>query len=180
MTGKTKLWLALAVWLSVILGLLSWSSLSQLVVFDHTGNLYRASQVGDFETRIVEALEKLHGDSQKTVIHFGTNDCTCQWVAAPHIHSVKQLARQSGYQNLDVDIQGDLGQLFADFIPATPAIAIIDGTGALTYLGPYSTGIYCSAGEGIVERFIKQTHYPNLGVVIPFDATGCYCVNQVV
>lgn len=178
--SQTKLWIALAIWVVVILGLLSWRSMSQLVTFDHNGNLYRASQLENFEAKLFEQLEVFKVTAKKTVIHFESQDCTCQWVATSHIKSVEQLASQHGYENLHINLHSNDPNNLGDYVPVTPAIAVIDEMGAVTYLGPYSTGMYCSAGNGLVERFITETHQPNLGTVIPYDATGCYCINDAV
>lgn len=179
MTGQTKLGLALVGWAILALGLLSWSALNSLVVFDHDGRLYNASQMDGFDAVIADRLGQLNPSGKKTVIHFESDDCTCQWVAASHIGSVRQLASEYGYHNLNINLQSEIGHSLIEYIPATPAIAVIDGSGALTYIGPYSTGMSCSAGQGLVERFIQESQYPAIGATIPFDASGCYCSNPI-
>ena len=60
-------------------------------------------------------------------------------------------------------------------IPAAPAAAVLAADGSLAYLGPYSLGPACGAGEGPVEAVLDELlrggdgHWPNaLGA-------GCLC-----
>lgn len=127
----------------------------------------------EFDGRFITFVSKTIGNHFPSVIHFSQEDCFCSKVADPHIASVTELAAQLGYKNHFITLNRGNNL----FIPSVPAVAVIDKTGKLTYLGPYSTGMFCLKGKGIVEQFIKKTHTQNnpLGATILTDAEGCYC-----
>jgi hypothetical protein len=64
-------------------------------------------------------------------------------------------------------------QGLSSILTSTPAIAVFDDLGNLSYLGPYSTGIGCLSGNGTVEPYldVKST----MGAIVPLESTGCYC-----
>lgn len=143
----------------------------QLQTFDHDGRLVRLTSEMNFDQQFSQLLTSEIGSLENTVVHFKQASCACQSVGSIHINSVKQLATEFSNSNIELNLT-DLPAL-GDIIPATPAVAVFDENGALNYLGPYSSGFYCSVGNGIVEPFISKT--VELGATVVTQAAGCYC-----
>lgn len=145
---------------------------TQLKLFDHDDELLNLSQQPDFEARFVSWLNELGVNTQNTVVHFSSDSCWCQFVASPHIKSVHELVKVQHKTNITLNLE--TLQSNPQYIPSIPAVAVFDTQGKLTYLGPYSTGTFCSAGNGLVEPFVQELQ-SNHEAVIPHDAQGCYC-----
>ncbi|MCY7297089.1 DUF6436 domain-containing protein [Alteromonas sp. a30] len=146
--------------------------MSKISPFDPHSEL--ASNMADmtFDNRLRDTLIRHGIDVHNTVVHFTQAHCVCAQIAQRHINSVKQRASAQSYNNVQVS----LNQLLAlkAFIPSIPAVAVFNKNAQLSYLGPYSTGLYCSPNEGIVEKFIpSQDHL--IGANIMHEAQGCYC-----
>lgn len=177
MTAEHRSKLALIIWLCAMLVLLGWSAANKLVTFDHDGRLYLMSQQHNFDEIAATRLLALTESKGPFAIHFEGSECMCQWVAKPHIESVKKLAVEHGYENIVLNANSSEAQKIAEYMPITPAIALLNEKGELVYLGPYSTGIYCTKGKGLVEPFIQGNRMTLNGPAIPYDAEGCYCEN---
>lgn len=76
-----------------------------------------------------------------------------------------------------LELVGNHNQGLHGYIPALPAVAMLNEQDELVYLGPYSTGMYCSQGNGIIEPYIQGKRVKSNGPIIPYDAQGCYCKN---
>lgn len=164
--------LAVLAWVVIcLIGLFAYSQ-STLIDFDDE-RLYRAAQDADFDTEFAQFAEsKLQHALKSTVIHFSSQDgCLCEYVAQKHIQAVTALANEMGKHNVSISLHDN--QLWQPFIPATPAIAVFDENGVLSYLGPYATGSGCFTGDGIVEKHLDSVSL--IGATIPLDAKGCYC-----
>lgn len=171
MVGKrVAIWSGVATWLVVILAALVTIGSERLMPFDPNGTLTAQMIQPDFDSRLSLSLGRAHS---KTVVHFTQPLCYCNMVANPHINSVKRLAEKEGFDNTVISIDSD--PKWASVVPSTPAIAVFDENGKLDYLGPYSTGFYCSPSNGLVEAFIEQRTKPLPGAVIAAEAEGCYC-----
>lgn len=160
--------------ISVIVGLF-FASKSTEVPFDFSGSLYSASTQPNFDSDFSLLISAATNTPlAQTVVHFvSENSCLCQLVASRHINEVKDQATSFGKTNITVNIEDIPG--LNDIMNSTPAIAIFDDEGNLAYLGPYSTGIGCFAGNGTVEPYLDSN--ADLGAIIPLEATGCYCNN---
>lgn len=162
--------LLIALWLLASLAGLWSLGQNKLRAFDGQGHLIHATTNPDFEARLTRLVIQQLGTLESKVIHFTQGNCFCHWVAAPHIQSVRELAEEQGYQNLELALSAE----WAELIPVSPAVAVFNKLGQLDYLGPYSSGFYCSAGNGIVEPFLTGKKR-SAGAFIASDARGCYC-----
>ena len=170
---KLVVYFVLPIWSALILaGLLFYSS-SSLKPFDPEGRLYSIANTSDFDLTFSAKISKALGTSTKNMVVHMYDDftCICQLASSAHIAAVKSLVTDAGKSNVAVNMS-DFPSL-ADIVPSVPSVAIFDGDGQLSYLGPYSTGIGCFTGNGTVEPYIDTT--TTIGAVIPFDANGCYC-----
>lgn len=137
------------------------------------GRLYQAAKTRLFDQKI-SAIAQAHlgKDIAHTVIHFSSAaHCLCEPIARRHIQSVKKVISTSGGTSVDVTLHNHSDWL--DVIPATPAVAVFDSQGNLSYLGPYSTGTGCFTSNGIVENYINKQSM--IGSTVLSDAEGCYC-----
>lgn len=172
MVNKRIILLVSFVWFVSIMAFLIYAAGQKLVAFDHAGKLWQLSQNQQFDQAFSDEIAMTLGDLSNRVVHFSQAQCECNSVAQEHIQSVRKLAQQQGYSNTSVDVDKQLAVL--NYLPATPAVAVFDETGGLIYLGPYSAGYSCSAGNGIVESFIART-VTAPGASIITDTEGCYC-----
>ena len=169
----TKYWFGIAVWSVCLLLGITYLSLLKVKDFDPNGELSRQAMDISFDDKLLSYIQANAEIKKNTVIHFEKDACFCQHVAAPHIASVKKLAARNEMSNQIVIVKnGDLA-----LIPSVPAVAVIDGQGVLRYFGPYSTGMFCTEGSGIVEKFItsRVAGVHLIGTNILADAKGCYC-----
>lgn len=162
-----------AAWVSVAFVVLYALYLDSLKTFDPKGELYKSTQDKHFEQQLTQVLESIVGDVSNTLIHFTQPSCWCETVAQEHIESVRQLAlsEQLNYQVVDVSTQPTFR---LSLLPSTPAVAVFSSTGALKYFGPYSSGLYCSAGNGLVEPYVSQSSLPSFATLV-VNSDGCYC-----
>ena len=169
----SKHWFGIVVWAVCLLLGITYLSLLKVKDFDPNGELSRQAMDISFDAKLLSYIQANAEINKNAVIHFEKDACFCQHVAAPHITSVKKLAARIEMSNQTIVIKnGDLA-----LIPSVPAVAVIDGQGVLRYFGPYSTGMFCTEGSGVVEKFItsRDAGYHSIGTNILSDAKGCYC-----
>jgi hypothetical protein len=170
---KALLVIIIPLWLIISLIGLFFASKSTEKPFDPTFALYYASIKPDFDSQINDILaDALHASLNNVVVHITSNsDCLCQLTASRHIKSVKDAVEHLGKRNETLYIEDITG--LSSIITSTPAIAVFDDQGKLSYLGPYSTGIGCLSSNGTVEPYLASKR--TLGAIIPLESSGCYC-----
>jgi hypothetical protein len=141
--------------------------------FDPTNTLHESALTSSFDERVLAAILSAYPKLSNTVVHFQNDSCFCQVVADRHIGSVKTLAAKNQFQNVQLNVE-TVTALKA-ILPSVPAVAVIDKQGNLSYLGPYSSGIFCSQGNGLVEPFIKDNSAVRYGATVISQSQGCYC-----
>ena len=175
--GKTIVaWLVVPIWIALsALGLYLASGFS-MSAFDPQGFLYQRINQPDFDSVFVVQMNGAFDEPLiDTVVHIANAEqCLCQVSSSRHINTVKSLAVEQGKRNVEVSIESI--PYLQSVVTTTPAIAVFDGDGRLSYLGPYSTGVGCFTGNGQVEPYL--TYEAEVGAVVPVDVSGCYCVNQ--
>ncbi|WMJ70859.1 DUF6436 domain-containing protein [Stenotrophomonas sp. 24(2023)] len=149
----------------------------QAIVFDDT------------QLRLPAALAGATGRIR--VVHFWDPACTvCNRETGAHLSYLISMYRRANVDFYAVRRPGTQGELPAhlrgrltelptlagiEHIPASPAVAIWDGSGHLAYAGPYSIGMVCNSANSFVEPILDklvagQTVRPR-GLL----AVGCYC-----
>lgn len=108
------------------------------------------------------------------MVHFVDNNCPCTKFSLPLIQDLESRWRQKNVSfralhpgsidQLSVDLQGT--------IPASPAVALWDSKGKLTYFGPYSSGAICGEGEDLLGKVLAQK---GEGQWTSQEAVGCFC-----
>ncbi|MDE3270992.1 DUF6436 domain-containing protein [Pseudoalteromonas sp. G4] len=166
-------WIIVCVW-SVLLSVsVLFLSVLKINTFDNYGELTKRAMDTNFDKEFVKQLTSILGDVSGSVIHFEAEDCFCQTVANDHVSSVKKLAINQNFKNHNLVVNNTDGL----FLPSVPAVAVINKLGALSYLGPYASGMFCAEGNGLVEPYLikKNPEHSKLGATIITDAKGCYC-----
>lgn len=160
-----------SIWALIAGGLLYFTSGTQLISFDAQGYLGQKAASMDFDQQFLLWLNKQGLTTHNTVVHITAPDCPCFEISQPHRKSVEALATKHHFENQHLD----WNEAMSDYVPASPAVVVISDTGQLSYLGPYSSGAFCTADNGLVEPFIKGQSQILPGAVIVTDAIGCYC-----
>ncbi len=166
------------IWFVSILAFLVYAASQKLVAFDPDGKLWRQSQLPNFDGEIAAYVSNEFGNSKNKVVHFSQNSCECNLVAQEHLASVEFLADSQGYENVKLVLGNNA--FIEQYIPATPAVAVFNDKGSLTYLGPYSAGYSCTAGNGIVESYLVGQTKTLIGATVITNTEGCYCPVQEV
>lgn len=123
-----------------------------------------------------------------TIFHFTQGNCYCEYVASSHQSRLKQWSSEQGFININIDLNNY--PALTNFIPSTPAVAVLGQHNQLMYLGPYSRGTGCFASSGEVDDFLadwiakqntqmtqqRPAQYTQ-NAIIDTDATGCYCAS---
>lgn len=164
--------LAVCCWALILLFFIVYFANTQGKYFDQQGELAYAASSMNYEADFIAALLKQKISLNNTVIHFYQDDCFCKLIATPHINAIKKLAQANTMVNNSINVN-DLPRA-AEFVPATPAVAVFDEQAQLRYFGPYASGMYCAGKKGLVEDFIPASDR-SLGAAILTDASGCYC-----
>lgn len=159
------------VWISVsLMGILYLSSEGK-AEFDPKQRLLNAALSPTFDDELVRLISSTNQLDGATVVHFQASACGCNLISQSHRQSVAALAAKNQYKNVELEPSDELQA----FVPSTPAVAVIDNKGKLTYFGPYSSGLFCSENEGLVEPFISEVNTKMPNAVVISDANGCYC-----
>lgn len=154
------------------IGLVLYFASSKTSAFDPEGKIaLRTSQQG-FDLDLTQWVKTVHRDLRNKTVHFTQNDCVCNYVAEPHIESIKQLTKDKNGVNINIPLTDEL----TEYVPSTPAVAVFNEDEQLIYFGPYATGLFCTKSNGLVERFIINRNTINQPIAtIPMDSEGCYC-----
>ena len=172
LTSKRLIFLVI-VWVAIVLCSILYASLSKVRSFDPQNKFFLQTSEERFEQRFLSALGESLALSPNMVISFSGLGCFCETLAASHLERIEALAIDEGFQFNDLDITL---KNMRDFLPSTPAIAVINDLGSLSYLGPIGAGPLCAQSNDLVGKFIKKNTRSSLvGSLIVSDTKGCYC-----
>ncbi|ALS98777.1 DUF6436 domain-containing protein [Lacimicrobium alkaliphilum] len=167
---KPQSWAFLLIWAGILLGTLVLMSRWQLVDYDPNGMLLDK----EHSTGLAKKLAKLSDNNRSTAIHITDSDCFCNLISQSHRQQVSQLLKDYGYSNKSINLS-DFDEL-RQWITAVPSIILFDADSNLTFIGPYSTGLRCSAGKGLIESWLTSSiDTQGLGPTVISEAKGCYC-----
>ena len=174
---SVKLKVTVVIWIIASLTGLFYYSTERLVSFDPNNELLDNSINQDFQTKLTQHLKEQFGDISGKAIHFSQDACFCNSVAQAHLSAVKSQVKENGYENQDYELSNN--EFLKNFIPSTPSVALFDEAEELVFLGPYSTGYLCTAGNGFIEDLIVQMKARSQPrAIIVSLAKGCYCHNK--
>lgn len=138
--------------------------------------------------------------SRLTVAHLWDANCICSRFNSGHVQALIKRYRQQGVDFVivprltpgedlalvseeirsrfgDVRIEPGWYEKLSRYMPAAPAAAVFDQTGRASYIGPYSSDLYCSSGsEGFVEDVLNEmlSGKKRQQFITPI-VSGCFC-----
>lgn len=176
MKNKYTLYFAIFIWMMSSVIILLWLTEDKIKSFDPDDQMYSSLMSGKLERDMLSLVDKVTMNEGGLILHFIDDSCFCQDIASKHIHSVMRFAENEGYRNHIIRVD-ELPHV-KEMLPSFPATAVINGNGKVVYVGAYSSGIFCSEGNGIVENFIRNGISLPKFTQISSDAEGCYCNNN--
>lgn len=161
-------------WLAAVLAGLWQFTQASLVEFDPELRLLSWQQNPQAQKAVARLKSSLPTATQGVLVHVGARGCRCDAVAATHRNRVAGQAQQLGITNHFTSIEQQ--PYLAELLPAVPATLLFDQNGQLVYLGPYASGVNCSAKQGMLDPWLPPAKWrilPQAAIVT--DAQGCYC-----
>lgn len=169
----SKLGILTIAWVAILLFGLALLPIYNQVEFDPNNRLLMSSMNMDFDNAFSQEMTNSVGRLRRSVVHFTSQDCVCDSFASRHQNTFKDLLSDQKYSYHIVTVVE--GAPLALMLPATPAVAIFDDQGKLSYLGPYAAGMGCYAGPGFVEQIVSYVLSEPAGAWVNSDNQGCYC-----
>ena len=169
----SKLGILTIVWVALLLLGLAFIPIYKQVDFDPESRLLMLSMDVEFDQSFVQKMTHKLEVVNSTIVHFTSDDCVCDSFAERHHFRFEKLLGEQGYISHTINIEAN--SELASRLPATPAVAIFDEQGQLSYLGPYAAGMGCFAGPGFVEQIVNYVLAEPAGAWVNSDNTGCYC-----
>ncbi|NRH26538.1 DUF6436 domain-containing protein [Pseudomonas sp. MS19] len=133
--------------------------------------------------------DELVGMNSIRLVHFWDPSCPCNAGNQQQLTELISRFGPKGVSFFAVRAPGSQGQLpdtlsavqniasvsWSDKIPASPAVAIWDSSGKLSYFGPYSEGATCTSGNSFIEPILEA-----LSAGLPVSASNmlavsCFC-----
>lgn len=124
------------------------------------------------DNEIANLMGSLGFSIKNKVFHYYQSGCGCHLLSSQHRKSVEALATANGYENVVVDLS--LYPELLEFVPSVPAVSVFNDNHKLVYIGPYSSGLVCGVGKGLIEGFLSSG-YLYYGSVVVSAVRGCYC-----
>lgn len=165
---KPFYYVLVGLWLLLVIVSFIYLVKQRLVSFDEQSILIN-TPISD----MLQPLSKFRdGELQQTIFHFYDGQCSCTALTKDHKNVINNTAIKDNFTIVNIDITTNPQ---FDFIPSTPAILITDKDEKLLYVGPYSTGLDCSANNSLIEIVLSNYRQGFSSPVITSDAQGCYC-----
>lgn len=174
---RLRLWFGLVIWLAVVFALLKVTNAAKLSLFDPEQTLVMKSLEAEFEPQLTKTLKTVSPNLANRVFHIRADDCICETLAENHSQELSQSLANLGFQNELIDLK--LMPQLAEFVPATPAVAVFNDNEQLLYLGPYSVGLGCLTNNSLSQQISNLSQVDYLGSQINADVKGCYCHPQL-
>lgn len=112
------------------------------------------------------------------MVHLMPAGCLCRFFTAQHAADLSERARSLGYHRYQAGDEFLSPELADPLHPASfpdspgPLLALTGADGQIRYLGPYSDGLRCTAGNSLVEDWLP---FSRPGRVLQVDANSCQC-----
>ncbi|GAB2678112.1 DUF6436 domain-containing protein [Aliiglaciecola sp. 3_MG-2023] len=164
----------MVMWAGLSLFTLAYIAQNKVTNFDPQQLLLTASMAQDFDGKVKSVFSEVGQPLHKTVFHIGEQSCDCNNLSSTHIRKLNRTFAENGY--IVKTVNPKEATKIRKLIPSYPAMVIFDESGNLGYLGPYSTGYFCSPKTSLIEP-IANTIVANehLGATVIADGEGCYC-----
>jgi len=163
-----RYYVLVGVWLISMVAAFSYIVQQRLVSFDPQFTLLNAPT-----QELLSQLADVYPDSlSRTIFHFYDDGCHCTTLTAEHRVAIDVVAKLDNFNVVYVDVSS---RALMNIIPASPAILITDTVGDLLYVGPYATGLDCSANNSLIDVVLNNFRQGFSLPTIISDAKGCYC-----
>ena len=125
--------------------------------------------------------------AEAVVIHYLDENCSCSKFSKYHIEKLENRYKSNGiiYLNIsekkDQKLNGKVENIFSlKNIPASPAVAIFNSEGDLSYFGPYSDDYFCgtdadSFAEKSINKILAGKKFSDFNLL----TAGCFCKSEV-
>ncbi len=168
-------------WLTAMVVAFWWFEARYLRPFDERTALFSGSQL--------RLPDRLAGPGEIRLVHFWDPACPCNVGNQQHLGELIERYAGRGVQFYGVQKPGSEGQLpqplsalqplpglaGSERLPASPAVAIWDQRGELAYVGPYSSGFTCTAGNSFIEPLLDALLAGRKVLADNNLASGCFC-----
>jgi len=110
-----------------------------------------------------------------TLIHFRDQDCRCRLINDEHFNRIVEKYSPQGINIITVNKHTLPQNSPLQYIPSSPAAAIVDTQGKLAYFGPYSLNALCNQEDGFVETTLNTLLAEQAVENIHTMGEGCFC-----
>ena len=141
----------------------------RVVAFDPQNKLINISQTTLVNSVMAEF--DLPEEMPNTLINFISEDCSCNTISKEHLSDVKNNAVKDNMSVINIILPEGL----SDIIPSTPSVLALNKKSELIYFGPYSEGLSCGKGEGIIDLVMSNYKKGFNAQLIMTNSKGCYC-----
>lgn len=173
--------LLLALWGLAMLAAWRWYEARYLRSFSEQTALFYGEQL--------RLPDELAGPGPIRLVHFWDPACPCNVGNQQHLAELIAHYGPRDVQFYAVQKPGSKGQLPATLsglknlsgfdgseqLPASPAVAIWDGSGKLAYFGPYSSGATCNSSNSFIEPILEALAAGREVSASNNLAVGCFC-----
>lgn len=158
----------IAVWLGFTFSAFAYFTANRLVEFDPLEQLANIDNTQFIDK--IEELTNLANHSNATLIHFSQKNCSCNSLSSNHKENLNLIAAKAQLAVTEIELTNS-----NQFIPSTPAVAIISEKNELVYFGPYGQGISCGETQGFAQTAFENYLKGYSANLIADKAKGCYC-----
>jgi len=165
---KPIYYVLVGLWLLLVIVSFIYLVKQRLVSFDEQSILINTPT-----SEMLQSLSTFNdGRLKQTIFHFYDDQCSCTALTKDHKAVIDNTAIADNFTIVNIDITANPQ---FDFIPSTPAILITDKDDQLLYVGPYSTGLDCSANNSLIDIVLSNYRQGFSSPIVTSDAKGCYC-----
>ncbi|MCK1791715.1 DUF6436 domain-containing protein [Pseudomonas violetae] len=142
-----------------------------------------------FDGEQLRLPDELAGPGPIRLVHFWDPSCPCSVASQQHLIALIERYSQQGVSFYVVQAPGSQGHLpeamailqtiatlsGSDKIPSSPAVAIWDRSGKLSYFGPYSEGASCTSSNSFIEPILDALSSGRTVNASNMLAVSCFC-----
>ena len=173
-TQKTVSRRQLAALVIVVIWLLSTAMIFWWFQFRYLGQFEQ--NLANFKTEALSQWNLVPTKSSALVVHFVDEHCPCSRFSDDHIKELEARFQKDvsfyRWPDLPMALVNDPLQMRP---PISPAVAIWNPQGQLTYFGPYSSGAFCGQGEDLVAAVLNDLLSGSNTLWSEQNAIGCFC-----
>jgi len=168
-SAPLHLYIIVFVWLVFTITAASYFISDRLVPFDPQQKLNNVSH--QYLIDQIKSGFELPENLSNSLINFVSENCHCNQISSAHLADVRRTARKQNMNVINIVIPDN----FSGIIPSTPAVLALDNSSELIYFGPFSEGLSCGSGEGIIDLVMSNYNKGFNAELVMTSTEGCYC-----